>query len=193
MQFIICISDLSVEVTLDPDTANAQLLISDDMKEVRSTGEKMNAPDSPERFDMFGSVLGQNWLTDGRAFWVVDVGTKQGWDIGVAREEANRKGALSIKPSQGYWTIVHYNGDNYAAMEDPPTLLSLSKKPCKLGVFVDFKEKLVSFYDMEAQTHIYSFTDCAFGEVIRPYFSPHINQDEPLIICPVNPDEYIED
>lgn len=186
---MIDISDLSVDVTLDPDTANAQLLISDDLREVRSSVEKNDVPDCPERFDMFGSVLGQIWLTEGKAFWVVDVGNKRGWDIGVAREEANRKGALSIKPSQGYWVIVHYNGDNYAALEDPPTLLSLSNKPYKVGVFVDYNEKLVSFYDMEAENHIYSFTDCAFGEAIRPYFSPHLNQNEPLVICPISPSE----
>lgn len=174
-------------MTLDPDTANAQLIISDDKSEVRSSVEKNDVPDSPMRFDVFGSILGQNWFSEGRAFWVVEVGNKRGWDIGVVREEANRKGSLSLKPSQGYWIIVYYNNDSYAALEDPPTLLSLSNKPHKVGVFVDYEEKLVSFYDMEAETHIYSFTDCAFGPVIRPYFSPHINQDEPLVICPVNP------
>ncbi|KAB5518406.1 hypothetical protein PHYPO_G00165490 [Pangasianodon hypophthalmus] len=183
------IKKFGVDVTLDPETANAQLLISDDLREVRSSMETRDASDNPESFDLFGSILGQNWLTDGRAFWVVEVGNKQGWDIGVAREEANRKGAISLKPSQGYWAIVHYNSDNYAALEDPPTLLSLSNKPRKVGVFVDFNEALVSFYDMEAETHIYSFTDCAFGEVIRPYFSPHLNHDDPLVICPVNPSE----
>lgn len=184
---MVYITFFSVDVTLDPETANTQLLISDDLRELRSSLEINDAPDCAERFDMFGSVLGQNCLTEGRAFWVVEVGNKRGWDIGVAREEAKRKGALTLKPSQGYWAIVHYNGDKYAALEDPPTLLSLTNKPHKLGVFVDYKEKLVSFYDMEAETHIYSFTDCAFGAVIRPYFSPHLNQDDPLIICPVNP------
>ncbi|XP_060771913.1 E3 ubiquitin-protein ligase TRIM39-like isoform X3 [Neoarius graeffei] len=184
------IKKFGVDVTLDPETANAQLLVSEDMREVCcSSVEKKDAPDCPERFDLFGSILGKNWLTEGRAFWVVEVGNKRGWDIGVAREEADRKGPLSLKPSQGYWVIVHYNGDNYAALEDPPTLLSLSNEPRKIGVFVDYSEKLVSFYDMEAETHIYSFIDCAFGEVIRPYFSPHLNQDKPLVICPVNPSE----
>ncbi|KAF4071475.1 hypothetical protein AMELA_G00273700 [Ameiurus melas] len=178
-----------VDVTLDPDTANAQLLISDDMRQVHSSVEKMDVSDCPERFDMFGSVLGQNPLVEGRAFWVVEVGNKRGWDIGVARDEANRKGALSLKPSQGYWAIVHYNDDNYAALEDPPTLLSLSNKPCKVGVFVDHSEKLVSFYDMEEETHIYSFTDCKFGAVLKPYFSPHLNENDPLIICPINSSE----
>ncbi|XP_026990643.2 E3 ubiquitin-protein ligase TRIM39-like isoform X2 [Tachysurus fulvidraco] len=180
------IKKFGVNVTLDTDTANKQLQISYDMRQVRSSEEERDAPDCPERFNTFGSVLGQNRLTDCRAFWVVKVGNKQGWDIGVAREEANRKGLLSIKPSKGYWVIVHYDGNSYIALEDTPIVLSLSNIPCKVGVFVDYSEKLVSFYNMEAETHIYSFTDCAFGEVIRPYFSPHIKQEEPLVICPVN-------
>ncbi|XP_058239995.1 E3 ubiquitin-protein ligase TRIM21-like isoform X1 [Hemibagrus wyckioides] len=183
------VKKFGVDVTLDPDTANAQLLISDDMRQVQNSEEKRDVSDCPERFDMFGSVLGQNRMTDSRAFWVVEVGNKKGWDIGVAREEANRKGAITLKPSQGYWVIVHYNGDNYAALEDTPTLLSLSNAPCKVGVFVDYNEKLVSFYDMEAETHIYSFTGCDFGAVIRPYFSPHMKEEDPLVICPVNPNE----
>ncbi|KAG9260050.1 E3 ubiquitin-protein ligase TRIM39-like isoform X1 [Astyanax mexicanus] len=179
-----------VDVTLDPDTANPQLMVSEDAKEVRSSGDKQDVPEHPDRFDVFGSILGQNRLTDGRAFWVVDVGDKQGWDIGLAREDANRKGALSIKPSQGYWAIVLYNGDKYAALEDPPTPLSLQEKPQRVGVFVDYLEGLVSFYDADAKSHIYSFTDCVFNEAIRPYFSPHFNQGDknssPLVICPVN-------
>ncbi|XP_017317142.3 ret finger protein-like 4A [Ictalurus punctatus] len=182
------IKKYGVDVTLDPDTANAQLLISDDMRQVHSSVEKMDVSDCPERFDVFGNVLGQNPLAEGRAFWVVEVGNKRGWDIEVAREKANRKGALSLKPSQGYWAIVHYNNDSYAALEDLPTLLALSNKPCKVGVFVDHSEKLVSFYDMEAETHIYSFTDCAFGAAIKPYFSHHLNENDPFfpLSIPVN-------
>uniref|UniRef100_A0A8B9JJZ9 B30.2/SPRY domain-containing protein n=1 Tax=Astyanax mexicanus TaxID=7994 RepID=A0A8B9JJZ9_ASTMX len=167
-----------LDVTLDPDTANPQLMVSEDAKEVRSSGDKQDVPEHPDRFDVFGSILGQNRLTDGRAFWVVDVGDKQGWDIGLAREDANRKGALSIKPSQGYWAIVLYNGDKYAALEDPPTPLSLQEKPQRVGVFVDYLEGLVSFYDADAKSHIYSFTDCVFNEAIRPYFTHLINNNQ---------------
>ncbi|XP_066518401.1 E3 ubiquitin-protein ligase TRIM39-like [Hoplias malabaricus] len=184
------IKKFAVDVSLDPDTAYDQLLVSDNCKEVQDSGHKNDVQDTPERFDLFGSVLGQNRLTDSRAFWVVDVGDKQGWDIGVATEDANRKGALSLKPSQGYWAIVLYDGDHYAALEDPLTPLTLQDKPRKVGVFVDQRERVVSFYDIEAKTHIYSFTDCGFSAVIRPYFSPHLNQADrnssPLVICPVD-------
>ncbi|XP_046699182.1 E3 ubiquitin-protein ligase TRIM21-like [Silurus meridionalis] len=179
------VKKFGVNVTLDPDTGHAQLLISDDMRQVRWSVEKKDAPDCDERFDVFGSILGQNQLTKGRAFWEVEVGDNQGWDIGVSNEEANRKGALSLKPSEGYWAIVHYNDDSYTALEDTPTQLFLSNKPSKVGVFFDYSEKLVSFYDMDAETHIYSFTDCAFEAVIKPYFSPHLKENETLVICPI--------
>ncbi|XP_066515964.1 E3 ubiquitin-protein ligase TRIM21-like isoform X2 [Hoplias malabaricus] len=184
------IKKFAVDVILDPDTANSQLLVSSNGKAVRDSGRKKDVQDTPERFDLFGSVLGQNRLTGSRAFWVVDVGDKQGWDIGVAREDANRKGKLCLKPSQGYWAIVLYDGDHYVALEDPLTPLTLQEKPRKVGVFVDQRERVVSFYDIEAKTHIYSFTDCGFSAVIRPYFSPHLNQADrnssPLVICPVD-------
>ncbi|XP_062864942.1 E3 ubiquitin-protein ligase TRIM11-like [Trichomycterus rosablanca] len=182
------IKKFAVDVTLDPDTANPQLQISDDLREVQSVREDlpktMGGDDggSFDRFDVFGSVLGQNRLTQGGAFWEVEVGNKRGWDVGVALEDANRKGDLSLKPSQGYWVIVHYDDEHYAALEDSPILLCLQNKPSKVGVFVDFQEKLVSFYDLGAKTHIHSFTDCDFGGGVRPYFSPHLNHDAPLVI-----------
>ncbi|XP_038561986.1 E3 ubiquitin/ISG15 ligase TRIM25-like [Micropterus salmoides] len=45
-------------------------------------------------------------------------------------------------------------------------------QPEKVGVFVDYEEGLVSFYDVDAAAHIYSFTGCRFTEKLYPYFSP---------------------
>uniref|UniRef100_A0A673VXY5 Uncharacterized protein n=2 Tax=Salmo trutta TaxID=8032 RepID=A0A673VXY5_SALTR len=176
----------AVDVTLDPDTANTQLILSEDGKEVRDGGKIQDLPDCPHRFDHFGSVLGQNKLTSGRSYWEVDVGNKTGWDLGIARGDANRKGKLSVNPTNGYWAIVNYNGANYGALGDPPFLLSLREKPQKVGVFVDYGEGLVSFYDVEAKAHIHSFTGYSFIGEIYPYFSPHLLNGEeisdPLVI-----------
>ncbi|TNN26124.1 E3 ubiquitin-protein ligase TRIM21 [Liparis tanakae] len=68
-------------------------------------------------------------------------------------------------------------------------LLSLKSVPQKVGVFVDYEEDLVSFYDVEAAALIYSFTGCSFKEKLLPYFCPGLNYDginsAPLIITPV--------
>ncbi|KAM4714666.1 E3 ubiquitin-protein ligase TRIM39-like [Anableps anableps] len=168
----------TVDVKLDPKTAHQRLVLSPDGKEVQDGGENQEVPDSPERFDVFGSVLGLNSLTTGKSYWEVEVNNKTGWDLGVARGSTDRKGKLTLSPDNGYWVLVHYEEENYAAMTAPPTRLSLEGKPNKVGVFVDYESGQVSFYDVMARSHIYSFTECSFTDEIYPYFSPHFKQDE---------------
>ncbi|KAM9425708.1 uncharacterized protein KZ484_012469 [Pholidichthys leucotaenia] len=183
------ISEFAVDVKLDPNTAHHCLILSDDGKKVRDGGPNPKQSNLPMRFDLFGSVLGLNRFTSGRSYWEVDVCNKTGWDLGVVRDNANRKGELSLTPDNGYWVTVHYEDKKYAALTAPPISLPLQVKPQKVGVFVDYEEGLVSFYDVLSKTHIYSFTECSFGGEILPYFSPHLKQDEknanPLVISTV--------
>uniref|UniRef100_A0A3B3UXV7 B30.2/SPRY domain-containing protein n=1 Tax=Poecilia latipinna TaxID=48699 RepID=A0A3B3UXV7_9TELE len=148
--FIMLLPSLSyfVDVKLDSATAHHCLVLSNDGKRVRDGGEKPKAPDDPERFDTFGSVLGINRLNRGRAYWEVEVKNKSGWDLGVARRSANRKGVLKVNTDNGYWVAVHFKDRKYAALTVPPTSLPLSEKPQKVGVFVDYEEGVVSFYDV---------------------------------------------
>ncbi|XP_059395428.1 E3 ubiquitin-protein ligase TRIM21-like isoform X2 [Carassius carassius] len=184
------IHSFSVNVTLDAETAHPHLKVSEDGKEVHDSGARHDIPGGPQRFDLVGGVLGKPLITSGRAFWVVEVGNKVGWELGVVSDTANRRGRVSYKPSEGYWVITLCAQNMYGAFEDPPIQLQLSSKPRKLGVFVDCEEALVSFYDIEALSHIYSFTHCKFNGAIRPYFNPHPNTDgtnsSPLVICPLS-------
>ncbi|CAL8394056.1 unnamed protein product [Arctogadus glacialis] len=61
----------------------------------------------------------------------------------------------------------------------------------KVGVFVDYDEGVVSFYDVEARVRIYSATGCTFSEPLYPFLCPGRhdyggNNSAPLIISPVN-------
>ncbi|XP_059210637.1 E3 ubiquitin-protein ligase TRIM38-like isoform X2 [Centropristis striata] len=183
------IPKFTVDVKLDPTTAHRRLILSDDGKEVTDGGVDQEVDDSPERFDFFASILGINQLTTGKSYWEVEVSNKMGWDLGVTTGDANRKGKLTLNPDNGYWVTVHYEEENYAAMTAPPVRLPLKKKPQKVGVFVDYEEGLVSFYNVTAQSHIFSFTGCSFGDDLFPYFSPHAKKDvdnsDPLIITAV--------
>ncbi|KAF7642174.1 hypothetical protein LDENG_00263160, partial [Lucifuga dentata] len=171
------ISKFAVDVKLDLRTAHRHLILSDDGKQVRDGGKIQEVADAPERFDLFASLLAVNTLTSGKSYWEVEVNNKTGWDLGVARGNANRRGKLSMNPDNGFWVTVHYNDKEYAAMTEPPVRLSLKTKPEKVGVFVDYDEGIVSFYDVKAKSHIYSFTGCSFSDEIFPYFSPHLKQD----------------
>ncbi len=179
-----------MDVTLDPDTAHPNLNLSDDGKQVRHGDITQKLPDTPERFDPCVCVLGKEGFSSGRCYFEVQVKGKTEWDLGVARESINRKRTIRLSPSDGYWTVCLRNGDEYRACAGPSVSLSLRVKPQRVGVFVDYEEGLVSFYDVESSSHIYSFTDQSFTEKLFPFFCPCSNyggkNSIPLIITPVN-------
>ncbi|MGH0152866.1 UNVERIFIED_CONTAM: hypothetical protein FKN15_031883 [Acipenser sinensis] len=78
-----------------------------------------------------------------------------------------------MTPQQGYWT-VEWDGDEdeFIALTDPQTPLPLSLKPQKLGVYLDYEEGQLSFYNVETRSHIYTFTDMEFNlnEKLYPFF-----------------------
>ncbi|XP_030608781.1 E3 ubiquitin-protein ligase TRIM39-like [Archocentrus centrarchus] len=183
------IQQYAVDVTLDPDTANPKLILSDDGKQVHCGNEKKNLPDNPERFSKRVCVLGNQSFSSGRFYFEVQVEEKLRWFLGVVTESVNRKERTTLSPENGYWTLgVHKN--ILTAYDDPPIRLSLQSDPEKVGVFVDYEEGLVSFYDVGDAALIYSFTDWSFSEKLHPFFCPGLNDDgknsAPLIICPIN-------
>ncbi|XP_078138141.1 E3 ubiquitin-protein ligase TRIM21-like isoform X2 [Centroberyx gerrardi] len=184
------VQQYAVDVTLDPDTAHPSLILSDDGKQVKDGDVKKNLPENPERFSQCANVLGKQSFSSGRFYYEVQVKGKTDWDLGVVRGSINRKGKITLSPKNGFWTIWLRNGNEYKALAGPSVLLSLKSKPQKVGVFVDYEEGLVSFYDVDAAALIYSFTGCTFTEKLYPFFSPDNNyggkNSAPLIISPVN-------
>uniref|UniRef100_A0A672QWZ8 Uncharacterized protein n=1 Tax=Sinocyclocheilus grahami TaxID=75366 RepID=A0A672QWZ8_SINGR len=159
-------------VILDPNTAHPKLILSKDGKQVSHGGSWRDVPNNSERFDSSACVLGKDGFSCGRFYFVVQVGDKTEWDLGVARESIERKGKITVCPEKGFWGIWLRNGGEYVANEYCPVPLSLKDKPQKVGVFVDYEEGLVSFYNVETKALIYSFTGQSFTEKIFPFFSP---------------------
>ncbi|XP_068445507.1 uncharacterized protein [Clinocottus analis] len=184
------VQKFAVDVNLDPDTAHPKLILSDDGKQVRHGDVRKNLPNNPERFTYYIFVLGKQSFSSGRFYFEVEVKGKTEWYVGVARESINRKRLITQSPQNGNWIICLTNGNKYLALDDPPVVLSLESGPQKVGVFVDYEEGLVSFYDVEAAALIYSFTGCSFKKKLFPLFSPGLNDggnnSTPLIISPVN-------
>uniref|UniRef100_A0A8D0CRX0 Uncharacterized protein n=1 Tax=Sander lucioperca TaxID=283035 RepID=A0A8D0CRX0_SANLU len=185
------VQQYAVDVTLDPDTAHPNLILSDDGKQVNLGDVRKNLPDNPERFSYRVCVLGKQSFSSGRFYFEVQVKGKTEWTLGVARELIKRKGSITFNPQKGFWTIALRDGNEYKASAGPDVLLSLSSSEGggKVGLFVDYEEGLVSFYDDDAAALIYSFPGCPFTEKLFPFFCPWKNgvgeNSAPLIIFPV--------
>uniref|UniRef100_A0A3Q3EB05 Bloodthirsty-related gene family, member 2 n=1 Tax=Labrus bergylta TaxID=56723 RepID=A0A3Q3EB05_9LABR len=179
----------AVNLTLDPDTANPSLIVSEDGKEVKCGDRKRNVPDKPERFDHVLNVLAKESFNSGKFYFEVQVRGKTQWDLGVTNQSINRKGDMRLSPKSGYWTIWLRKGNEFTANAGPAINLHVREIPQKVGVFVDYGEGQVSFYDVDARARIFSFTGCNFTESLFPYFGPCGNDggknSAPLIISPV--------
>uniref|UniRef100_UPI0037E6FC42 E3 ubiquitin-protein ligase TRIM21-like n=1 Tax=Semicossyphus pulcher TaxID=241346 RepID=UPI0037E6FC42 len=184
------VQQYAADVTLDPDTAHPELILSDDGKQVHHGDVKKKLPDNPERFSDYIFVLAKQSFSSGRFYFEVQVKGKTEWDLGVVRESINRKGDITLIPEDGIWSTCLRNRNEYIAGADPAVRLSLKSPPEKVGVFVDYEEGLVSFCDVDSAALIYSFTDCSFTEKLLPYFSPCLydggENSAPLIISPVS-------
>ncbi|XP_030399608.1 E3 ubiquitin-protein ligase TRIM39-like isoform X2 [Gopherus evgoodei] len=178
---------LGVDVTLDPDTANPELVLSEDRKCVTYGDKRQDLPNNPERFDPCACVLGAEGFAGGRRYWEVEVGDKPEWALGVCRESVSRKGDVTLSPEDGFWAVWLRDG-GYEAGTPIPTPLPVSVRPSQVGIFLDYEAGEVSFYNVTDRSHLFTFTDTFSGK-LRPYFSPSViaggTNAAPLIICPV--------
>lgn len=176
----------AADVRLDPRTANPWLVVSEDGRQVRDGNVEQKVADVPQRFDTAPCVLALMGFTTGRHYWEVDVGDKTAWDLGVARESVTRKGLVTLSPEDGYWAVCLRGEREYRACAEQAELLYLSQRPRVIGLFLDYEEGTVSFYDAGAKSLMYSFTQAHFTEAMFPFFNPDISDSgsnkAPLVI-----------
>uniref|UniRef100_A0A3Q2UFH8 E3 ubiquitin-protein ligase TRIM21 n=1 Tax=Fundulus heteroclitus TaxID=8078 RepID=A0A3Q2UFH8_FUNHE len=184
------VKEFAVEVTLDPNTAHPELILSADGKRVHHGDVKNDVQDNPKRFSDCVNILGKQSFFNERFYFEVQVKGKTDWTLGVATESIDRKGEITLQPESGFWTIYLRNGQDYEAFDKPIVRLPIRSNPERVGVFVDYEGGLVSFYNVDTADLLYSFTGCCFAERLLPFFSPCTNvggtNSAPLIISPIS-------
>ncbi|XP_072314826.1 E3 ubiquitin-protein ligase TRIM39-like [Eucyclogobius newberryi] len=155
-------------LTFDPDTAGPNLYVYDFDKRIKHIKHPTRPVSvSAGRFTL-PMVFTTKGFTSGRHYWEVQVGRRSDWEMGVAKESVSRNGNVVLKPDNGYYAIEK-DGLTYSANCVPPKVLHLAPRPCVIGVFLDYEDGRVSFYDVHRKAHVYSFKGEKFAEKLFPY------------------------
>ncbi|XP_072368780.1 tripartite motif containing 105 [Scyliorhinus torazame] len=177
-------------LTFDSNTAHPNLALSEDLTSVSEVNEQQLVPNNPERFVKCVNILTSQGFTGGRHYWEVGVDGKTKWDLGVAKESVDRKVVVKIAPSNGYWSLRLRDRDQYWAGTLPWKRLPIQRKPKRIGLFLDFDDGRLSFYDAEDMSHLLTFRQ-PFSERVFPFFSTCFNEgglnSAPLRLCHINP------
>ncbi|XP_048372447.1 butyrophilin subfamily 2 member A2-like [Sphaerodactylus townsendi] len=161
-------------ITLDADSAHPNIFIAVDNKSFTYKAQDVSFSPNPQRFDGIVSVLGSEGFSSGNHYWTVETGGSTEWDLGVARRSIQRKGQILLSPKEGFW-VLGRSGKDYWAKTKPWTRIIVQRKLSKIGVYLSFQQKEVTFFNIVDMSVVFKFRDCAFSEEIFPFFK---NKDQ---------------
>ncbi|XP_006877327.1 PREDICTED: butyrophilin-like protein 8-like, partial [Chrysochloris asiatica] len=171
-------------VTLDPDTAHPQLIISN-LKSVTHREVPQEVPSSKKRFKKRQCVVASQGFSAGKHYWEVDVGFKKRWCLGVCQDNVDRQDKDGIlSPQYGYWIIGQSKADGYFTFNPKRICLSLKTNPTRVGIFLDYEGGDISFFSINDQCHIYTL-EHQFEGLLRPFIEPWSYSEEnqmPIVI-----------
>ncbi|XP_048039403.1 butyrophilin subfamily 1 member A1-like [Megalobrama amblycephala] len=181
----------AVQITIHQQYVSTYLKVSKDRnmvwnsKEYKHTGEGF-----PYKLYAFGAQI----FTSGRHYWEVSLARppnppKNYWLIGVAKDESFRSKDKSVTPSNGYWFLCSDGPKGFYINSDPPVKLSLTPRPERLGVLLDYDDGQLSFYNVKEKKHLLTMSTRFTGSVV-PLFNPGVGDKSRLKIldCPKHPE-----
>uniref|UniRef100_A0AAY5F3R7 B30.2/SPRY domain-containing protein n=1 Tax=Electrophorus electricus TaxID=8005 RepID=A0AAY5F3R7_ELEEL len=148
------------DLTLDPNTANTRLSLSEGNRKVMCVREQQPYPDHPERFDECDQVVCRESLT-GRCYWEVEWSGEA--DISVTYKGISRKGysgdcvfGCNLKS----WSLYCSNNSYSVSHNNKQTAISAPCSSNRVGVYLDWAAGTLSFYSVShthTLTHLHTF------------------------------------
>uniref|UniRef100_A0AAQ4RVU1 B30.2/SPRY domain-containing protein n=1 Tax=Gasterosteus aculeatus aculeatus TaxID=481459 RepID=A0AAQ4RVU1_GASAC len=163
----------SCELTIDTNTVNTQLKLSDNNRKVTHVEEDQSHPDHPDRFDFFHQLLCRTGLT-GRCYWEVE--WRGNVDVSVSYRGIKRKGDSNdcvFGRNDQSWCLSCSDEGYYVYHNETPTPISSSSSSSsgRVAVYVDCPAGSLSFYRVSSDTliHLHTFST-TFTEPLYPGF-----------------------
>ncbi|XP_030249689.1 NACHT, LRR and PYD domains-containing protein 14-like [Sparus aurata] len=175
------------KLTLDPNTANKNLILSDNNRKVTVGKEKQPYPDDPERFDYWKQLLCKDGLT-GRCYW--EVKWKGHVYIAVTYRGIKRRGQgdnCCLGGNDQSWTLSCSDNEGYSVLHRNRRVSICQRTLNRVGVYLDWPAGTLSFYTVTSDkvTHLCTL-QTTFTEPVYPAFRLRMDPSNSSVsLCPI--------
>uniref|UniRef100_A0A3Q2PPY7 B30.2/SPRY domain-containing protein n=1 Tax=Fundulus heteroclitus TaxID=8078 RepID=A0A3Q2PPY7_FUNHE len=135
------------DITLDPDTANRKLLLSDGNRKVIRKKQEQSYSDHPDRFTDWPQVLSRESLT-GRCYWEVE--RRGEVDVAVSYKNISRTGQSDeslFGANDKSWSL-YCDTDSYESWYNSIQTPVSGPVSSRIGVYLDHRAGILSFYSV---------------------------------------------
>uniref|UniRef100_A0A8C2AX11 Uncharacterized protein n=1 Tax=Cyprinus carpio TaxID=7962 RepID=A0A8C2AX11_CYPCA len=172
------------DLTLDPNTANTRLILSEGNKKMTCVKDHQPYPDHPERFDSLEQVLCRESLT-GQCFWEVEL---RGWGhVAVTYKGINRKKRSDCRfgYNENSWNLYCCDTIYSVWHNNDKTNIPHPSSSDRVGVYLDWSAGSLSFYsvsDTHTLTHLHTI-NTTFTEPLYAGF--RLYPDSSVSLCQI--------
>ncbi|XP_077122840.1 E3 ubiquitin/ISG15 ligase TRIM25-like [Ranitomeya variabilis] len=156
------------DILLDINTADNYLLISDDLKTATKTQNKLNCPQTAERFQDY-QVMSRRGFTSGRYYWDVEISRSGCWGVGMCYSGIERRGRQSyIGYNNKSWSLWRYINNQYLVVHSSKQIfLPDNISSDRFRICLDYEAGQLSFYELcDPIRHLHTFT-ATFSEPLH--------------------------
>ncbi|XP_076733136.1 tripartite motif-containing protein 16-like [Maylandia zebra] len=180
----------SREITLDPNTANTWLLLSEGNRKVTVMKQQQSYSDHPDRFTVCCQVLSRESLT-GRCYWEVEW-RGRGVDVAVAHKNISRAGnsneckfghndkSWSLNCNNNKFTF-QYNNSFTFWHNNIQTRVS-GPRSSRVGVYLDHRAGILSFYSVSETMTLLHRVQTTFTQPLYAGLLPYYYEDTAELI-----------
>uniref|UniRef100_A0A8C1PV28 Uncharacterized protein n=1 Tax=Cyprinus carpio TaxID=7962 RepID=A0A8C1PV28_CYPCA len=168
-------------LTLDPNTTNTQLILSEENRKVTCVREDQSYPDHPDRFDAHQVLCSERVC--GRCYWEIEWSGDYGVHVSVSYKSIRRKGwgdECVFGHNDQSWSLF-CSADRYSFIHsDIETCLPVKPISSRIGVFVDHSAGTLSFYSVSDTTSLIHTVQTTFTQPLYPGFGVNIGSSVKL-------------
>uniref|UniRef100_A0A8C1YBY4 Tripartite motif-containing protein 16-like n=1 Tax=Cyprinus carpio TaxID=7962 RepID=A0A8C1YBY4_CYPCA len=163
----------SRRLTLDLNTVNKHLCLSEGKRLITNTNTLQPYPDHPDRFDEWSEVLCRESVC-GRCYWEIEwsAGILGGVDISVSYKSISRKGGIEcvFGCNDQSWSLYCTSSRISFGNSNIWTHLPVKSISSRIGVFVDHSAGTLSFYSVSDTMSLIHTVQTRFTHPLYPAF-----------------------